>query len=87
MAYVVRVDDRERVKLPKGLVKPGESVIVIPAGRRIVLIPIPPRPREASSSWLKTRLGRRELRRLAEARALEELEETRARREGRAHRD
>ncbi len=87
MAYVVRVDDRERVKLPKGLVKPGESVIVIPAGRRIVLIPIPPRPREASSSWLKTRLGRRELRRLAEARALEELEEKMARREGRAHRD
>ncbi len=87
MAYVVRVDDRERVKLPKGLVRPGESVIVIPAGRRIVLIPVPPRPREASSSWLKTRFGRGELRRLAQARALEELGEKMARRGERAHRD
>ncbi len=87
MAYVVKVDDRERVKLPKGFVKPGESILVIPAGRRIVLIPIPPRPREASSSWLKTRLGREELRRLAEVRALEELGEKLSRRKERAHRD
>ena len=53
MAYVVRADDRGRIKLPRGIVSPGDKILVIPAGRRIVLIKIPPKPVEMSSSWLK----------------------------------
>jgi len=87
MGYVVRVDDRERIKLPKGFVKPGERVLLITAGKRLILIPIPSRPIEASSSWLRTRLDRRDLRRLAESRALEEVERKLARREKDAHRE
>jgi len=82
MGYVVRVDDRERIKLPKGFVKPGERVLLITAGKRF-----PSRPIEASSSWLRTRLGKRDLRRLTESRALEEVERKLARREENAHRE
>jgi hypothetical protein len=49
--------------------------LVLPVGRRIVLVKVPPKPVEASSSWLKTEKGRGELRALAEAGALEEVEE------------
>jgi len=75
MAYLVKADDRGRVKLPKGLVSPGDLLLVLPVGRRIVLVKVPPKPVEASSSWLKTEKGRSELRALAEAGALEEVEE------------
>lgn len=86
MASVVKVDDRGRIKLPRGVASPGDRVLVIPAGRRIILIKIPPSPVEASSSWLKTELERGELRRLAESAALEEVEE-RLRRRKLADRD
>jgi len=75
MAYLVKADDRGRVKLPKGLVSPGDLLLVLPVGRRIVLVKVPPKPVEASASWLKTEKGRGELRALAEADALEEVEE------------
>lgn len=75
MAYLVKADDRGRVKLPKGLVSPGDMLLVLPVGRRIVLVKVPPKPVEASASWLKTEKGRGELRALAEAGALEEVEE------------
>jgi hypothetical protein len=75
MAYLVKADDRGRVKLPKGMVSPGDLFLVLPVGRRIVLVKVPPKPVEASSSWLKTEKGRGELRALAEAGALEEVEE------------
>jgi hypothetical protein len=75
MAYLVKADDWGRVKLPKGLVSPGDLLLVLPVGRRIVLVKVPPKPVEASASWLKTEKGRGELRALAEAGALEEVEE------------
>jgi hypothetical protein len=52
-------------------------LLVLPLGRRIVLVKVPPKPVEASSSWLETEKGRGELRALAEAGALE-ARETRA---------
>gem|GEM_PF-1116294 len=73
-AYVVRADDRGRIKLPRGIVSPGDKILVIPAGRRIVLIKIPPKPVEMSSSWLKAEMDKKELRALAESRAIEESE-------------
>jgi len=75
MAYLVKADDRGRVKLPKGLVSPGDLLLVLPVGRRIVLVKVPPKPVEASASWLKTEKSRGELQALAEAGALEEVEE------------
>ena len=86
MAYMVKADDRGRVKLPKGLVSPGDLLLVLPAGRRIVLVKVPPKPVEASSSWLRTDKGRSELRALVESRALEEVED-KLRRKGFAGRD
>ncbi|ACB07427.1 hypothetical protein [Candidatus Korarchaeum cryptofilum] len=74
MAYVVKADDRGRIKLPKDVVSPGDRILVIPAGRRILLIKIPPKPVEASSSWLKTEKDKKELRALAESYAIEEVE-------------
>ena len=70
---ILTVDDRRRVKLPKGVVSPGDKVVMLIVGSRIVLIPIPPRPLEASSSWLRSGLSRRELRRLAEEGAVEDV--------------
>jgi len=81
MAYLVKADDRGRVKLPKGLVSSGDVLLVLPAGRRIVLVKVPPKPVEASSSWLRTDKGRGELRAVAESKALEEVEEKLRRRE------
>ncbi len=75
MGYVVKADDRGRIKLPKEMFSPGDRVLVLPAGRRVILIRVPPRPLEASSSWLRTEKSREELRALAESRALEEVGE------------
>ena len=74
MSKVVTVDDRGRIKLPKGLVSPGDKILVITAGSRIILIPIPPRPLEASASWLNVRIDRKAFRRMIEEEALKEVE-------------
>jgi len=75
MAYIVKADDRGRIKLPKELVSPGDRILVLSTGRRFILVKIPPKPLEASSSWLKTKKSRDELKTLAESRAIEEVEE------------
>jgi len=71
--YVVTVDDRRRIKLPKGFVKPKDKILVLNAGTRLVLIKIPPKPFPESSSWLRTSLSKAELRRLSLEKALEEV--------------
>ncbi|MCR6691897.1 MAG: VapB-type antitoxin [archaeon YNP-LCB-003-016] len=75
MAYVVKADDRGRIKLPKDIATPGDRFLIIPVGRRIVLLKIPPKPIEASSSWLHTEKDKRELRSLAESQAIKEVED------------
>jgi len=58
-----------RIKLPKDIVSPGDRILVIPAGRRIVLIKI---PRNLSFSH-EERFNRRKKRALAEPHAIEEV--------------
>lgn len=87
MASIVSVDSRRRVRLPKEFVKPGDRVLVLPAGGRLVIIPIPPRPLKAASSWLRSIANSRELVKAAEESAEEEVEEKLRRREHRANRD
>jgi len=71
--YVVTVDDRRRIKLPKDFVKPKDKILILNAGTRLVLIKIPPEPFSESSSWLRTSLSKAELRRLGLEKALEEV--------------
>ena len=85
MSIVSKVDDRGRIKLPKHLVKPGEKLLVIPAGRRIVLIPIPPRPVMASGGWLKIDLGDKKASIIADEEAMREIHEKLRRRLKHAH--
>ncbi|RLG79682.1 MAG: hypothetical protein DRO13_05525 [Thermoprotei archaeon] len=87
MAIVVTVDNRRRVKLPRGTVEPGDKVLVIPAGSRLVLIPIPPRPLEASGGWLKETIDKGSVRRIVDELALEEVEVKLSRRLKRASRN
>ncbi|MCE4621486.1 MAG: hypothetical protein F7B95_03485 [Desulfurococcales archaeon] len=87
MAIVATVDDRGRVKLPKGIVKPGDRVLIINAGSRLVLIPIPPRPLEFSSGWIKAPIDRRKAKRIADEAALSEVQAKLERRDKGAHRD
>ena len=78
--YVVTVDDRRRVKLPKDFVKPKDKLLILNAGTRLILIKIPPEPFSESSSWLKTSLSKDELRKLGLRKALEEVSEKLGRR-------
>ncbi len=71
--YVVTVDDRRRIKLPKDFVKPKDKILILNAETRLVLIKIPPKPFPESSSWLRTSLSKAELRRLGLEKALEEV--------------
>ena len=87
MAIVVTVDDMRRIKLPRGMVKPGDKVLVIPVGSRLVLIPIPPRPLETSGGWLKETIDRGSVRRIVDELALEEVEVKLSRRLKRASRN
>ena len=80
MAYLVKADDRDEAAEGPGI-PPGDALLVLPAGRRIVLVEAPPEPVEASFSWLRTDKGRSELQETAESKALEEVEEKPRRRE------
>jgi virulence-associated protein VagC len=73
LVYVVKADDRGRIKLPKDIAAPGDRFLIIPVGGRIILLKIPPKPVEASSSWLHTEKDKRELRFLAESQAIKEV--------------
>jgi bifunctional DNA-binding transcriptional regulator/antitoxin component of YhaV-PrlF toxin-antitoxin module len=63
---VVVVDDRGRLTIPKEFEVRGTRATVIPAGPFLIVVPIPPQPIEASSSWLESKLSRKELKALAE---------------------
>jgi hypothetical protein len=63
---VTKVDDRGRIKLPREMVFPGESVIIIDANSYFLGIPIPSDPLLSSGSWLKEDRDVKELKRAAE---------------------
>ncbi len=73
MSYISTVDDRGRIRIPKGLLSKGDKVLIIPVGSRIVVIPIPPKPLEAGRSWLKVKVSRKELGKIVEEEALKEV--------------
>jgi hypothetical protein len=54
LVYVVKADDKSRIKLPKNIAAPGDRSLIIPVGGKIVLLKMSPKPIEASSSWLHT---------------------------------
>jgi len=63
---VVTVDERGRLTIPSEFQVRGTRATLIPAGPFFILIPIPSQSLEASASWLPTKLGRKELKALAE---------------------
>jgi virulence-associated protein VagC len=81
LVYVVKADDKSRIKLPKDIAAPGDRSLIIPVGGKIVLLKIPPKPVEASSSWLHTEKDKRELRSIAESQAIKEVEDKLRRKE------
>ena len=68
MGYVVKVDDRGRIKLPKKLANAG-SVIIIDAETFFIGIPVPKDPLAATGGIIKTDLSVKELKELAEKEA------------------
>ena len=68
MGYVAKVDDRGRIKLPKGMAK-ADSVIIIDAGTFFIGIPIPRDPIAETSGIIKTNLSVRKLKEVAEKEA------------------
>ena len=79
MAIAV-VDEKGRLTLPKKLNIRDTRIIIIPAGSFLILIPIPPKPSEHATNWLKTNKSRRELKELAEKTALKDAVERTKRR-------
>ena len=69
---VTKVDDRGRIKLPREMVSPGESVVIIDANSYFLGIPIPSDPLLSSGSWLKEDRGVKELKQIAEDSARED---------------
>jgi bifunctional DNA-binding transcriptional regulator/antitoxin component of YhaV-PrlF toxin-antitoxin module len=65
MGYVVKVDNRGRIKLPKNLAK-ASSVIIIDSGSFFVGISIPKDPLASTSGVIKTELDVKNLKELAE---------------------
>ena len=54
MGEVATIEDRHRIRLPKGVARGAKSVVIIDAGSHFFGIPIPPDPLQASASWLKS---------------------------------
>lgn len=68
MGYVVKVDDRGRIKLSKKLAE-ASSVIIIDVGTFFIGIPVPKDPLATTSSVIKSNLSVKELKELAEKEA------------------
>ncbi|BFI74554.1 VapB-type antitoxin [Sulfurisphaera ohwakuensis] len=68
MGYVVKVDNRGRIKLPKNLAN-ADSVIIIDAGTFFIGIPIPKDPLAETSDIIETKLSIKELKEIAEKEA------------------
>ena len=56
---VVTIDKRGRITLPKGYAPRGGRAVVIPAGRYLVVIPLPEKPERFAEGWLPSRGGGR----------------------------
>jgi len=69
---ISKVDDRGRIKLPREMVSPGESVIIIDANSYFLGIPIPSDPLLSSGSWLADARDFKGMKRAAEVRAGED---------------
>jgi hypothetical protein len=63
---VTKVDDRGRIKLPREMASPGESVIIIDANSYFLGIPIHSDSPVSSGSWLNEDRDVKELKRVAE---------------------
>ncbi len=63
---VVIVDERGRLTIPSELQVRNTKATLIPAGPFLIVIPLPKQPLTVSSSWLRTKLTRKELKALAE---------------------
>jgi len=55
MAEVAKVDDRGRIRLPRGMAQPGGSVVIVGSRSYFLGIPIPPDPLQRSGSWLRVK--------------------------------
>jgi len=66
---VVVVDERGRLTIPSELHVRDTKATLIPAGPFLIIVPIPSQPLAASASWLRTKLGNKELKALAEKQA------------------
>jgi len=71
---VAKVDDRGRIKLPREIVSPGGSVIIIEADSYFLGIPVPSDPLAFSGSWLRDERDIQELKQAAEETAAEDAQ-------------
>jgi hypothetical protein len=55
MAEVAKVDDRGRIRLPRGMAQPGGSVVIVGSRSYFLGILIPPDPLQHSGSWLRVK--------------------------------
>jgi virulence-associated protein VagC len=79
---VVAVDERGRLTIPSEFQVRGTRATLIPAGSFLIVVPIPREPLEASASWLRTKLSKKELKVLAEKAARKDaVERTRRRKQ------
>ncbi|MGI0079726.1 MAG: VapB-type antitoxin [Nitrososphaerales archaeon] len=72
LATVTKVDDRGRIKLPKEVARPGNSVVIIDAKSYFLGITIPKDPLQYSGSWLTSNEGNDALRKIAEEEAMKD---------------
>ena len=78
---VVVIDERGRFTIPSEMQVRDTKATLIPAGPFMIIIPLPTHPVEASSSWLRTKLSRKELKVLAEKQARKDAVKRATRRE------
>jgi hypothetical protein len=69
MAEVAKVDDRGRIRLPRGMAQPGGSVVIVGSRSYFLGIPIPPDPLQSSGSWLRVKEDATSLKKKAEEEA------------------
>jgi len=77
---VAKVDDRGRIRLPREIVCPGGTVIIIEADSYFLGIPVPSDPLISSGSWLRDARDVEGLKRAAEERAGEDARDRAKRR-------
>ena len=63
---VVTIDKRGRITLPKRYAPRGGRAVIIPAGKYLIVIPIPDKPEKFAEGWLPSNLEAGETKRRAE---------------------